>query len=102
MQAGEAEGTLLTVPLTTPGGELRINARTAAGGSVTAEVCDASGQTLPGFEAQSCAPFQGDATDARLIWATAARIPASPDKGLSLRFHLRKADLYSFTIAEGW
>ena len=96
MQAGEEEGWLITrrerfcVPRVT------INARTAEGGHIAAEVLDTDNNVIPGFSRTDCVPFTGDSVRHVLAWKTAA-LPADQTEGdKKIRFYLENADLYSY------
>jgi hypothetical protein len=101
LAAGAEEGTLLTRPLHFAPGPLHVNAQTGPGGSVRAEVCDAQGTPLPGYEAARCTPCSGDATAAGLSWGLHATVPEASGAGLRLRFVLTNAKLWSFWIGAG-
>ncbi len=86
LDAGDAEATLTTVALTCSGDALTINARADAGGYVVAEILDEAGHAVSSHSNQTCDAFRADALD--------------PFRGrrIKLRFHLKTAALYAFTI----
>ena len=92
--AGPDGGTLLTKPLICSGTELRINAD-APEGEIRAEFLDAVGNPIPGRDLASSVAFTGDSTNAALGWGTAVD-PAIIGQPISIRFHLKNAQLYSF------
>ena len=61
MRAGTAEGWLITKrePMREP--VVMINARSAPGGVITAEILDRKDAVVPGFSRAECEPFRGDA-----------------------------------------
>ncbi len=94
--AGPDGGTLLTKPLLCSGSTLRINADAPAG-EIRAEFLDADGQPIPGRDLASAIPFTGDAVNTQLQWQPPSEGPPSLiGQPISIRFHLRNADLYSF------
>jgi len=94
LDAGPSGGTIETTILTGPGA-LEVNAE-AAGGEVRVAVLDASARPLPGYAAEDCVPLQGDGVHQRVRWAGHAQPPSAA--GYRLRFVLRNASLYSYTI----
>lgn len=84
------------------GGEgLYVNALTRNGGTVRAAIHrHYAEEPLPGFSFEDCVPFAGDAVRApiRFKGATVAQVPE--DMGLSLRFELRRAELFGFEWGE--
>ena len=91
------EAEVLTRPLEFTGDRLFVNAD-AASGQVAAELIDASGQVVPGFELSSCRPISADSTKQRIIWQTSDRLPANFGRGGRIRFVFRNARLFSFWI----
>jgi hypothetical protein len=98
VDAGPNGGTLLTKPLIWRGNSLRINAN-AVKGQVRAELVDAKGKPIPGYDPAASLPFKGDSLNAPLRWKR-----GSPDalggQAVSIRFHLTAASLYSFWLAD--
>lgn len=75
---------------------IKINAKTAAGGSVTAEILDRKNRVLPGFSRQECIAFQGDAVSHELQWSTRQFADNQRRSDYKIRFWLNKADLFSY------
>lgn len=93
---GPAEGgTLTTVPIVFSGDRLEINAATRPGGSVVVELFDVSGKTLARSK-----PFAGDALRHVVAWNQKIRLAELAGKPVFLRFHLKRAQLYSFAFRE--
>ncbi len=99
-------GTLHTKLMYWANRELRINAD-ARGGAVRAELRDHHGKIVPGFSLAESDPFTGDSLDRRLSWRGKRMLPkkmvgtahSQPTVGrlMSIRFHLERAKLYSFS-----
>jgi hypothetical protein len=86
-----------------------VNAAAVRGGSLRAELLDASGVPIPGYALADCTPFAGDNATAVLAWGASASgsggassgavvLPASP---VRIRFRLLRARLYSFALCTG-
>ncbi len=96
MHAGDDEGWLVTRREVFGVPKITINATTAPGGYVIAEILDRDGKPIPGFSRSDCNPFTGDATHHTLTWKSDA-LPASfAVQEKKLRFYLKNADLYSY------
>jgi hypothetical protein len=93
LDAGEAEGFVLTKPLTITGGELHLNVRAAEGGQVVAALCDEKGYPLPGLAASR--PVTGDQVDAVVVWEGGC-LEALSGQCACLRLTARQAELYAF------
>ncbi len=86
-------GVLTTVPLVYAGGRLVMNARTAASGGITVEL-----RTPRGCVLASSKTFVGDALRAEIQWAEAVDLGRWAGTPVTLRFHLRDAQLYAFAF----
>jgi hypothetical protein len=96
---GPAEGgSLTTVPLRFRGNRLEVNARTRAGGQLEVEVLDAAGRGIPG--AAKSDPFHGDNLRAVITWKGRAEVDRFRAAPVSLRFHLKNCQLYSFAFRD--
>jgi hypothetical protein len=100
LRAGTAEGWLITrrEPFHEPA--VRINARTAPGGQVVAEILDRRNRVLPGFSREVCEPFTGDSAGHVLRWKSRQFPAGQGQNDYKLRFWLKSADLYSY-LPEG-
>lgn len=96
VDAGTDEGTLTTVPIVHQGDKLVINARTAPEGSIVVELLDAAGRPLDGFEQSQS--FAGDELRHEVRWPGGAMVSSTKGQSISLRFHLRDAELFSFAF----
>ena len=72
-----------------------INYSTSAVGSVRAEVLDAGGRPVEGFELHRSSEIFGDAIEQVVSWGETADVGALAGTPVRLRFVLRDADLYS-------
>ena len=96
MRAGAEEGSLISrreqflIPKVT------VNAKTAEGGCVAAELLDAKNRVIPGFSRKECVPFTGDSVRHVLAWNTAELPEAELKTEKKIRFFLKNADLFSY------
>ena len=97
IDAGKEEGTLTTKPLVFKGKGLVINAK-APKGSVAGESLDEAGKPLSGLGKTDCDAFGGDAIRHRVSWRGKSDLRELAGKIVRLRFHLRRAKLYSFVF----
>ena len=94
---GHFGGTVETVPLNLPAGQLVVNAD-ASQGSLAIELLSADGETIPGFSLQDCTALPSDSVRHAVRWQNRERLPTG--RPLRLRLHLDTAQLYSFHINE--
>jgi len=94
LDAGAAGGFVETTPIERTG-TLEVNAA-AAGGEVRIAVEDAAGNPLAGYAAADCVPLRGDEVRQRVRWAEHRELPAAG--AYRLRFEVRGAELFSYTI----
>ncbi|MCA9232196.1 MAG: PmoA family protein [Planctomycetales bacterium] len=85
---------LLTRPLPATG-KLWINAQAA--GEVTVSVHAVDDSLLPGWSAEECTPFRGDALDAEIKWGDKS-LDQLQGQMIRLRFHLNRAKLFTFDL----
>ncbi len=100
LDAADAEGSLLTKPLRWDVGALHVNAIARPGGYVKAEIQDAVGKPLAGYELDACQALTGDQLNGRIAWEKEAMVPATSSVGCRIRFLLKDAKLFSFWVAE--
>jgi hypothetical protein len=98
LDAGEAPGTLTTIPLTCRTDALSVNARVAAGGALRVELCDESGRPVTGLGLDDCDPLAGDAVAHRPTWQGRWALGQLKGQRVRLRFVLQHAELYSFSL----
>ena len=96
VDAGAEGGTLTTVPIVHQGDKLVINARTAPEGSIVIELLDAAGHSLD--ESEQSQSFAGDELRHEVRWPGDASVSSTKGQPISLRFHLRDAELFSFAF----
>ena len=98
LDAGPAEGELLTRPVTLTGGNLFVNVSNP-GGELRVEVVDTEGAVIAPFAAANCLPIAADSTAAPVRWHGAADLSAVAGRPLRLRFRLTAGSLYAFWIS---
>ena len=91
----QREGILATKPLTYNGKRLLINARCRAGGEIRAEIADASGKPLPGFERSASLAFSGDDVAHEMQWKGGGKLPDG-GRFTKVHFFIKDADLFTF------
>ena len=100
VDAGPAGGALTTKCVVfEPGKKLVINAA-APKGSVAVEILYPTGKPVAGFTESDCDIFSSDAIRHTVTWHGQADLSELADKPVSLRFYLRDAKLFSFTVSE--
>ena len=92
----ENEGTLTTRSLLFVGDTLEVNAN-AEGGSIQVEVIDPEGNVIKGFSKGASEPMTTDNVRHILKWNGSSNCQLVQSRPIKLRFHLKKAKLYSFT-----
>lgn len=94
LTAGAEETAITTVPLQGANGELLVNAD-VQGGELRAELLDAAGVVLPGYEKANAVPMRGNDLSHALRWDGRTALPATVFR---VRFWLRRGALYSFHV----
>ncbi len=89
-------GTLTTIPFVFSGDRLVINALTRKEGAIVVELLDAAGNRLEGYSRSDV--FFGDELRHVVTFGGKTDLSRLVDKAISLRFHLRNAELYSFAF----
>ena len=97
VDAGDETGSLVTKPFRCDGGPLTINAA-ARGGMVGVAVLDEDGIQHQGYSSQECALFDGDSICHRVTWTDRLSLEELKGKNIRLKFYLRDAKLYAFTV----
>ena len=106
------EGVLVTQPLLSWGDTVAVNAACRGHGYLRAEILDEAGAVIPGYAAEECEPFRGDAVEHVLRWNGRAELRGRAGAGAGageaaaprfrrIRFLLRDAELYSFRLRGG-
>ena len=94
-------GELLTKPLTFTGQKLEINFSTSAAGMIRAEIQDAMGRPLPGYNLDECARIIGDEIQRIVVWKHGSDVSLLAGKPVRLRFVMKDADLFSIRFRPG-
>ncbi len=89
-------GMLTTVPLTFSGTRLEINALVRHAGEIAVEILDAGGRRIEGFGPSVA--FEGDSLRHVVAWTHGSDVSKLCSKPISLKFHIRNAELYSFAF----
>jgi len=84
----EEEGEFTTFPIPVMGRELRINARTPRGGMIKVGI---SGRKM-----EDCDPVFGDNLAHPVRWKGNTNVGIQPGKTVSIKFDLRRAELFGF------
>jgi hypothetical protein len=101
LDAGETEGWLLTTPYAPPS-NLLVNAD-AGGGLIEAEFRTPYDRPVEGFTRADCIGVSGNGKDQEIRWKSSTNPRDLLDThrgGLSLKFFLRNAKLYSYSLME--
>jgi hypothetical protein len=93
VDAGVAGGTLTTVPVVFSGNRLELNAATKKDGSVVVEILDMGGRLIARSRA-----FTGDDLRHAITWTRKVDLAGLAGTPISLRFRLKRAELYSFAF----
>jgi len=95
--AGDDPGTITTKPIMVDHvTQLHVNAQLAPGGSLQAEILDADGKRLAGFDGAQSQPLTGDQLAGTLHWNGVNDLSSLAGKPVQLRFLLKGGDLYSY------
>jgi hypothetical protein len=97
-RAAGAGGELLTKPLKFDGKQLIVNFVTSEKGSLRVELQDIEGHPIKSFNLKGCAVLRGDAVDQRVTWKSGKNLSVLAGKPIRIRFHLKDADLFSFSF----
>jgi hypothetical protein len=98
LDATVREGCVETKPIFSDGSTLFVNARCDDGGYVAVEVMDNWGNIWEGFGREQCDVFRGNAVAHAVSWQGQTAINTITGM-VTLRFHLKRAELYGFRIA---
>ncbi|MCK4785703.1 MAG: hypothetical protein KAV87_18250 [Desulfobacteraceae bacterium] len=97
LDAGTAEGMLVTKEFILNGTEMCVNVD-ASGGFVRAEILDNSGQPIPGFAVDQATPVTGDQLRGELTWAEKSGLGELRGRRVKLKLALENSQLYSISI----
>jgi hypothetical protein len=91
----DEEGEFTSTPLKSAAGDtLKLNCHVRRNGFIKVEVVGAQGQTI-----EDCDPIFGDPLAATVKWKGDASLKGKAQGGMTLRYRLRSAKLFSFTVA---
>ena len=100
LDADSGGGELTTLPFKLAARQLLVNAVTDAGGFVSAELLNEEGDVIPSYDSSASSKFSGNSVDGAIMWSGC---PIGDDligTKVRLRFLLKNASLYSFSIIE--
>jgi hypothetical protein len=105
LDAGKGEGWVVTRPLLFEGGHIFVNAD-AQGGEIRVEALEFEFtkppcpplKTIAGYEKDNCLPVTGNGYKMPVRWKDNSDLSRLTGKHVRLRFYLKNAKLYSFTI----
>ena len=95
--AGDQEGELLTQAIDRPQ-QITLNARTWDGGTLRAEITDASGKAIPGYSIADSQPLTGDGLSLSPAWQGAPSQEAIDARQIRLRIVARRASVYAIGL----
>jgi hypothetical protein len=94
LDAGSKPGVIITHAMSKMHGPLLVNADASAG-SLIAELLDVEGNPIPGYTANECLPVQSNGLKELIQWRDYSQLP-DMEKGLRIRFLMKKASLFGF------
>jgi hypothetical protein len=98
MDAGEAEGTLTTRPVSFRGKYLFVNVD-APQGELRVEVLDKDDRVIRPFSSDNCLPVRADRTLQVVRWQGANDLADVVSKPVKFRFHLKNGRIYAFWVS---
>ena len=93
------EGWLVTRELVFNGNRLTVDAR--ADGELAVELAEYPGQPIQGFSVNDCDPIRGDSSAHQIAWGGNPDLNALRGRPLYVRFRLRNAGIWAFTVHDG-
>ncbi|PYV13964.1 MAG: hypothetical protein DMG07_13085 [Acidobacteria bacterium] len=99
LDAGDAEGWFQSKPWGPPS-EIFVNAD-AQGGSIQVELVTPYGEVIPDFGRSECLPITSSGRNQKIQWRSGRQpwdLRSNHRGGISARFYLRHARLYSYTM----
>ncbi len=96
LQAAKAQGIVETTAFIPEGDELFINAD-ASKGEILVELLNPDGSEIPGYTKEDCMVITTDSVNQKVKWKNHTNLPSG--KTLQLRFYMKNADLFSYTIS---
>ncbi|MBT3291355.1 MAG: hypothetical protein HN380_28690 [Victivallales bacterium] len=93
-------GELVTKPLPVTGRQLQVNVDAGANGELQVAVLDPTGQTIPGYSLDACAPIIGNRVDTTVSWEGKSGLEDLRGRDVSLQFAGAHARLFSFAFQD--
>lgn len=90
----QGDGEFSTAAFYPPSEQLRVNVRTASGGSVRIEPRTRTGAPIPGRSFEDATPIAGDQPAASVRWGVNEDLGREPGQAVYLRFRLSRAELF--------
>ncbi len=107
LDAGPAEGIVVTTPFKFDGRQLEVNAD-AADGHIEVEILEYKNayhsvevSPIPGFSRQDCRSIRSDGVRNVVFWRDGCDLSGLRGKTIKLRFSLANAKLYAFQFVKG-
>ena len=100
LTAEDDAGDVITKPFIAAGDRLMLNVDVHQSGEARVEVFDECGNAIKGFDRAGSIPLRGSDISQPATWTTKTRWSSLSGKTVSLRIHLRRADLYSLWVEE--
>ena len=98
LDAGVAEESLTTRPVTFTGKHLFVNLN-APKGELRVELIDERGEPIPPFTRQACVSVASDSTKQAVIWMSSNDLSPLAGRPVRFRFTLRNGRLYAFWVS---
>jgi hypothetical protein len=96
----DQEGWVLTKPFTCDGTRLTVNAD-AAGGHVAVAVLDEEGRQIPSYHRIDSVLIDGDGVAQPVSWRERQTLAALVGERIRLKFYVRDAKLFAYTLDQG-
>lgn len=99
LHAGEADGEVVTKPLTFQGKTLMLNYQTSEGGRIQVELQDDEGKPLSGYTLADCQPLSGDTIEGPVTWKSGSDLSALAGREVRLRLVIKQANVYAMRFS---
>lgn len=95
LYAGEADGKVVTVPVTFEGERLELNVETSITGFVRVELQDAYGTPIPGYTMKESDAIKGNYIAKTVTWQGNPDVKSLEGTPIRIHLHMRDAKLYA-------